>query len=407
MELKIIVLIVVFLSALYSVALNIIRYRSTKNPTPESVQDVYDAETYAKWKKYSAEHCRVDMISTAVSTLVSLLLLVTNAYSAFASLFPSSIHLQLLAVILLDVAVSVIVGVGFSYVKTMVIEEKYGFNRSTLKTFILDQIRGVIVALLISVGLAELMTLLTINGALIVVFGIAFFAISMLTSILYPYLSRIGNKFTPLEDGELKTRLLEMLSKHGYQIKAIEVMDASRRTTKLNAYIAGLGKTKTIVLYDNMLERMTTDEICAIFAHEMGHGLHKDVLKGQLMSVGYIALISAVVYFTVCEPRFYTQFGFEQVNFGFAYLLTGIGLGIVQPLTSLIMNARSRAAEYAADRQAVIEGYGEPMISAFKKLAKDNFANLSPSKINVVLEYSHPPISDRVVAVKALMNQNK
>ena len=407
MEFKIIVLLVVLLSAVYSIALNLIRYRSAKNPTPESVRDVYDAETYAKWKKYSAEHCRVDIISTSVSTLVSLALLATNAYSAFASFFPQGIHLQLLAVILLDTAVSVIVGVGFSYVKTMVIEEKYGFNRSTLKTFVIDQIRGLIVALLISVGLAEMMTLLAINGALIVVFGIAFFAISMLVSLLYPYLSRIGNKFTPLEDGELKTRLLEMLSRHGYHVKAIEVMDASRRTTKLNAYIAGLGKTKTIVLYDNMLERMSTDEICAIFAHEMGHGLHKDVLKGQLMSIGYIALISAVVYFTVFEPRFYTQFGFEQVNFGFAYLLTGVGLGVVQPLTSLLMNTRSRAAEYAADRQAVIEGYGEPMISAFKKLAKDNFANLSPSKINVILEYSHPPISDRVDAVRALMDQNK
>ena len=195
MELKIIVLIVVFLSALYSVALNIIRYRSTKNPTPESVQDVYDAETYAKWKKYSAEHCRVDMVSTAVSTLVSLLLLFTNAYSAFASLFPSGIHLQLLAVILLDVAVSVIVGVGFSYVKTMVIEEKYGFNRSTLKTFVFDQIRGLIIALLLSVGLAELMTLLSINGLLIIAFGVVFFASSMLISLLYPYLSRIGNKY--------------------------------------------------------------------------------------------------------------------------------------------------------------------------------------------------------------------
>ena len=407
MEFKIIVLAFVLLSSFYSIVLNLLRYRSAKNPTPESVRDVYDEETYAKWKKYSAEHCRVDMISTAVSTLVSLSLLITNAYAAFASLFPENMHLQLLAVILLDTVVSVLVGVGFSYVKTMVIEEKYGFNRSTLKTFLFDQIRGLIVALLLSVGLSELMTLLSINGLLILVFGVVFFAASMLISLLYPYLSRIGNKFTPLEDGELKERLLEMLSKHGYHVKAIEVMDASRRTTKLNAYIAGLGKTKTIVLYDNMIEKMTTDEICAIFAHEMGHGLHKDVLKGQLMSIGYIALLSAVVYFTVYEPRFYTQFGFREVNFGFAYLLTGVGLGVIQPLTSLIMNARSRAAEYAADRQAVIEGYGEPMITAFKKLAKDNFANLSPSKINVVHEYSHPPISDRVDAVRALMNQNQ
>ncbi len=406
MEFKILVLAMVVLSTAYNIALNIIRYRSANNPTPESVSDIYDAETYQKWKKYSAEHCRLDIISTAVSGVLSLVLLATDVYAAFAGLFPKdNIHLQLLAVIILEVAISTVVGTIFSYISTMVIEQKYGFNRSTLKTFIFDEIRSLVINLLLCVALSELMILVSISGWLVIAFAVIVFAFMLLISMLYPYLSRIGNKFTPLEDGELKTRLIEMLSKHGYTVKAIEVMDASRRTTKLNAYIAGFGKTKTIVLYDNMIEKMSTDEICAIFAHEMGHGLHKDVLKGQLFNIGYIAIISAIVYLVVFEPRFYTQFGFESVNFGFAYLLTSIGLGVIQPLTSMAMNARSRAAEYAADRQAVEEGYGEPMISAFKKLAKDNFVNLSPSKINVVLEYSHPPISDRIDAVMAALGK--
>jgi STE24 endopeptidase len=406
MEFKIIVLAVVVFSAVYSILLNVIRYRSAKNPTPESVKDIYDSETYEKWRRYSAEHCRLDIVSTAVSSIISLVLLSTDVYAAFASLFPAdNMHLQLIAVVVLEIVVSTAVSIPFSYIKTMVIEQKYGFNRSTVKTFVFDEIRSLIIGFLLSLGLAELMTLLSINGLLIIVFAVVFFLAGMLISFLYPLLSRIGNKFTPLEDGELKTRLLEMLSKHGYSVKAIEVMDASRRTTKLNAYIAGLGKTKTIVLYDNMIEKMSTDEICAIFAHEMGHGLHKDVLKGRLMNIGYIAILSAVVYFVAFEPRFYTQFGFDRVNYGFAYLLTSVGLGLIQPLTSMVMNARSRAAEYAADRQAVIEGYGESMITAFKKLAKDNFANLSPSKINVVLEYSHPPIHSRIDAVRAEMNK--
>lgn len=405
MEFKILVLVLVTLSTAYTILLNIIRYRSANNPTPESVKDIYDAETYEKWRHYSAEHCRLDIISDAVSGVLSLSLLATNAYSAFASLFPQNIHFQLLAVIILEVITEVIVGTVFSYVNTMVIEQKYGFNKSTLKTFIFDRIRSLIVSLMLCVALSELMTLLAINGYLIFLFAVVFFAAMLLISLLYPYLSRIGNKFTPLEDGELKSRLLEMLSKHGYTVKAIEVMDASRRTTKLNAYIAGLGKTKTIVLYDNMLEKMTTDEICAIFAHEMGHGLHKDVLKSQLMNIGYIALFSAIVYLVVFEPRFYSQFGFSYVNFGFAYLLASVGLSVLQPITSMAMNAHSRAAEYAADCQAVLEGYGEPMISAFKKLAKDNFVNLSPSKINVILEYSHPPIHCRIDAVNAELNK--
>ena len=406
MEFKILVLFIVVLTTAYNIALNIIRYRSANNPTPESVSDVYDAETYQKWKKYSAEHCRLDIISTAVSGVLSLVLLATDVYAAFAGLFPKdNVHFQLLAVIILEIAISTVVGAIFSYISTMVIEQKYGFNRSTIKTFIFDEIRSLVINLLLCVALSELMILVSINGWLIIAFAVIVFAFMLLISLLYPYLSRIGNKFTPLEDGELKTRLLEMLSKHGYTVKAIEVMDASRRTTKLNAYIAGFGKTKTIVLYDNMIEKMSTDEICAIFAHEMGHGLHKDVLKGQLFNIGYIALISAIVYLVIFEPRLCTQFGFDTVNYGFAYLLVSVGLGLLQPLTSMAMNARSRAAEYAADRQAVLEGYGEPMISAFKKLAKDNFSNLSPSKINVVLEYSHPPISDRVDAVNRQLDK--
>ena len=405
MNFKILVLSFVLLSAVYSIILNAIKLRSAKNPTPESVSDIYDAETYAKWRKYSAEHCKLSIISTVVTRSVSLILLATNVYSAFASLFPSNIHFQLLAVVILEAVVGTVVGIVFNYVKTLVIEQKYGFNRATLKTFIFDEIRSLIVNLLLSIGLAELMTLLSINGILIIVFAVVFFAVTMLISLLYPYLSRIGNKFTPLEDGELKDRLLEMLNKHGYSVKSIEVMDASRRTTKINAYIPGFGKTKTIVLYDNMLEKMSNDEICAIFAHEMGHGLHKDVLKGQIISIGQVVLISALVYFSVFEPRLYTQFGFDGVNYGFAYLLVSVGLEVLQPLISLVMNAHSRRAEYAADRQAVIEGYGEPMISAFKKLAKDNFVNLSPSKINVILEYSHPPIHSRIDAVRAQMRR--
>ena len=406
MEFKILVLVFVVLSTAYNIFLNIVRYRSANNPTPDSVSDVYDAETYQRWKEYSAEHCRLDIVSHAVSGIVTLALFATNVFASFASLFPKdNMHLQLLAVIVLEVAVSTVLSAIFSYIATMVIEQKYGFNRSSIKTFIFDQIRSLAVNLLLSVALAEAMTLLAINGYLVIAFALIVFGGTLLISLLYPYLSRIGNKFTPLEDGELKERLLAMLSKHGYSVKAIEVMDASRRTTKINAYIAGLGKTKTIVLYDNMLEKMSTDEICAIFAHEMGHGLHKDVLKGQLFSFGYIAIISALVYLVAFEPRLCTQFGFETVNYGFAYLLVSVGLGVLQPLTSMAMNARSRAAEYAADHQAVEEGYGEAMISAFKKLAKDNFAHLAPSKINVVLEYSHPPISDRVDAVRAKMKK--
>ena len=400
---KLIFIALAVLTGIYDLVLNVIRYRSANNPTPENMADVYDAETYVKWKKYSAEQSRLAILTSIISCVIEVALLATNAYSAFASLFGEHPITQLFAIILLVTAVNFVTGVVRSYIMNMVIEQKYGFNKTTIKTFITDCIRDLILNFGLSFGLACL--IYGVYGALgawmILVFAAVVFAFTMVMSFLYPIFSRIGNKFTPLEDGELKDKLLALLEKHGYKVKAIEVMDASRRTTKLNAYFTGFGKMKTIVLYDNLLNAMTTEEICAIFAHEMGHGLNKDVLKGQILNIGNMLLMAVAVYFAASID--YTEFGFGERNFGFIYVLTGVLLGVIQPLTGLIMNARSRKAEYRADAQAVIEGYGDATVTAFKKLAKDNFAHLAPSRINVVLEYSHPPLAERIAAVEALM----
>lgn len=407
MTAKLIVILLAFVGGIYSLILNIVEHRSANNPTPANLADVYDSETYEKWKKYSAEHSRLSIVSSIVSIIVTVVLLFTNVYASFASLFPNNFFMQIFSVILLETVVGTLVGVIESYVSNMIIEQKYGFNRTSIKTFIADRIRSLILGLVLSMALAFLIAGCHANlGAwMILLFAACVFAFSMVISFLYPFFSRIGNKFTPLEDGELKDRLLALLEKYGYKVKAIEVMDASRRTTKLNAYFTGFGKMKTIVLYDNLLEAMTTDEICAVFAHELGHGLNKDVLRSQILNIGNLILMSVIAWGAAELTMIYPEFGFAGVNYGFTYILFAIGLALMQPLTGLIMNANSRFAEYRADRQAVKEGYGEAMIGALKKLAKDNFAHLSPSKINVVLQYSHPPLDRRVENVEKAMKE--
>ncbi len=396
------VIILCLVGGLYGIILNIVQHKSANNPTPENLKDVYDDETYAKWKKYESEHSRFSILSSIITGIVMLVLLATDTYSAIASLFPAGDHAGLLSVIIFATLVSTVFEIVESYVSNMVIEQKYGFNNMTAKTFIADRIRSLLLNLLLSIlicyGVFGFYSLVGIW--MIPIFAGAMFCFSLVVSFLYPILSRIGNKFVPLEDGELRESLESLLTKHGYKVKAIEVMDASRRTTKLNAYFTGFGKMKTIVLYDNLVNAMTPDEICAVFAHELGHGLHKDVPKMQLLSLINMALMGTVAFLAVSMPELHTAFGFEGVNYGFVYLLMGIGLGIVQPFMSLVMNARSRGAEYRADRQAVSEGYGEAMISALKKLARENFAHLAPSKIFVVLEYSHPPLGERIAAVE-------
>ncbi len=402
MDLRIPVIALLVLGKLYQMVLNLVQYRSGNNPTPANVADVYEPEEYEKWKRYHSEKSRFSMVSTAMELALTLVLLLSGAFPAVANLFPNGTFWQLLSVVLTDAVAGTLLGLGLNYYDTMVLEQKYGFNRSTVKTFAVDQIRDFFLGLLLNLLLVWLLSVIhtALGDGMILLFAAAVFCIVMVISFLYPYISRLGNKFTPLEEGELKDALMGLLLKHGYRVRAIEVMDASRRTTKLNAYFTGFGKLKTIVLYDNLVNAMTPDEICAVFSHELGHGIHKDVLKQQTMNLGNILLMAVVVWLTVRYPQLHRDFGFEAVNYGFANILTGIFLGLTTPLTGMVMNAYSRFAEFRADRQAVEEGYGPALVTALKKLARENFAHLAPSKAEVVLEYSHPPLSRRIEAVE-------
>ena len=402
MNYKLIVLILLAAEYLYSLLLIVFRIRSMKKPVPANVADVYDPDTYRKWRNYKGEKSRLSVISETASFVIAFLLMALDVYAAFAGLFPQTLFLQMLAVLLLG-ALSELPLIPLSYYDTMGIEEKYGFNRTTRKTFCLDQVKGFLIGLLISLIIGSL--LLWIHQALgdlmIVVFAAAVTALILAIAFLYPFLSRIFNKFTPLEDGELKEKLTGLLEKHGYKVRAIQVMDASRRTTKSNAYFSGFGKMKTIVLFDTMLEQMTTDEICAVFAHEMGHGLHKDTLRNQGLSFLQMLVIGILAWLTLRTPELWPAFGFDSVNYGFAMILImGVEFALIAPLFGLLTNYLSRRAEYRADRQAVQEGYGEELISALKKLSRENLSDLAPSPLLVKLEYSHPTLSQRIEAIR-------
>jgi len=404
MNYKLLALIILTVIYIYEMLLNVISMQSMNNPIPENVSDVYDPETYRKWREYKKEKSRLSVISDTVSFAISMLLIALDVYAAFAGLFPKTPFMQMTAVVLLS-AVSDLLLIPFSYYDTMAIEEKYGFNRSSKKTFWLDQLKGFLIGILLSAVIGSLLmwTHQALGDLLIIVFAGAMTLLLLAISFLYPVLSRIFNKFTPLEDGELKEKLTGLLEKHGYKVRAIQVMDASRRTTKSNAYFSGFGKMKTIVLYDTMIEQMTTDEICAVFAHEMGHGLHKDTLRNQVMSFLMMLVVGVLAWLTLRTPGIWPAFGFDSVNYGFAMILImSVEFALISPLFGLLTNYLSRKAEYRADAQAVQEGYGEALISGLKKLSRENFADLAPSPLLVRLEYSHPTLSQRINAIRKM-----
>ena len=402
MDWKLLALIILTVVWFYGLLLNIISMQSVKNPIPANVSDVYDPETYLKWREYKKEKTRIAVFSETASFVISLLLIALNAYAAFAGFSPKTSFMQMLAVILLS-AVSELLLIPFSYYNTMVIEEKYGFNRSSKKTFWLDQLKGFLIGIIISTVIGCLLMWIhqALGDLLIIIFAAAMTLLILFLTFLYPVLSRIFNKFTPLENEELKERLTELLEKHGYKVRAIQVMDASRRTTKSNAYFSGFGKMKTIVLYDTMIRQMTADEICAVFAHEMGHGLHRDTLRSQVTSFLMMLVVGVLAWLTLRTPGIWPAFGFDDVNYGFAMILImSVEFALISPLFGLLTNYLSRRAEYRADAQAVREGYGEALISGLKKLSKENFADLAPSPLLVKLEYSHPTLSQRIDAIR-------
>lgn len=403
MNFKTMAIAVFILVYLYNLLLTVIHMRSAGNPVPANVADVYDKETYQKWRSYHAEKSRFAILTSTVSFIEELLLLSLNVYAAFAGLFPETPFMQMFAVLLLSAFASLL-EIPFSWYNTMTIEEKYGFNKSTAKTFAADQIKEFLIGLLLMTAIGAL--LLWVHQALgdwlILAFAILMTVFGLAISFLYPVLSKVFNKFKPLEDGELREEITALLEKNGYRVRAIKVMDASRRTTKSNAYFSGFGKMKTIVLYDTLIESMTRKEICAVFAHEMGHGLHKDTLRNQILSFLQMIVLGVLSWLTLRTPDLFAAFGFEGVNYGFAMILImSVEYALIAPLFGLISNYFSRKAEYRADAQAVQEGYGAELISALKKLARQNYADLAPSPLLVRLEYSHPTLSQRIAAIES------
>lgn len=402
MNFKLLAMILLSAAFVYKLILSYFNYRSGSNPIPENVKDVYDEEAYKKWREYHAALSHLGLFSSTFGFVVDMILIGINAYAAFASLFPQNVFVQMLAVILL-LELSTLISIPFSYYQTFKIEEKFGFNRSTKKTFWVDEIKGFIIDFLLNAFLGSILAglHLAMGDMVGLLFGIVLIVLVLIISFLAPVFTKIFNKFTPLEDGELKDKLTALLEKNGYKVKTIDVMDASRRSSKLNAYFAGFGKMKTIVLYDTLVEKMSTDEICAVFAHEMGHGLHKDTLKLQCMNYLMMAVLALLVFVDVKYPAICASFGFGSLNYGFLlYLVMAIEAAVVMPFFGLLSNAVSRMAEYKADAQAAKEGYGDALISALKVLARENFADLSPSRIVVALEASHPSLSDRIAHIE-------
>lgn len=400
---RIILTALIALTLVYEIILTALASGQKKKPLPENVRDVYDADEYARWREYSLEKSRLSLIEKIFDTAVLLGLYGTTIFSGVYAILPGGDYVKSALLMLGYTAFLTVLTIPFDYIREMKIEEKYGFNRSTKKTFASDEIKGFIVNALLNVGLVLLALLMYRTfgagffGFLYAVIAVFMIGITMFSTTFM----KLYNKFTPLEEGELRDILTKMFADAGYELSDIYVMDASQRTTKANAFCSGLGKQKKIVLYDNLVNNYTTGEIAAVFAHELGHYRHRDTLKLTGYSLFMMAVVTALIAAFVLVPEISLDYGFSEPSVVFAVIaLMGVVMEPVMNLLAIPSNFISRKFEYRADSEAVKAGYGEDMITALKKLNRDSLSNLNPHPLLVFLEHNHPTLSQRIDGVR-------
>jgi len=395
------VLIVVLAYIVESLLDNLNQSRA-RNPLDPKIAGLYDAQERERSISYSAEKNRFGFYSATFSTVVMVLAL---SYGWFATIdnwvrerIENQIVISLAFIALLSV-ISWWLNLPFQLYSIFGIEAKYGFNKITPKTFITDAIKGSILATIIGGTLLTAVLWLyqklessfwIFAWALVSGFSLLMFMFG--TTLILP----LFNKLKPIEDGELKREIEKYCASQGYSLGRLFVMDGSKRSTKANAFFSGLGKSKTIVLFDTLIEKLSTKEIVAVLAHEIGHYKRKHTLSMFIFSNIQTFATLALLGWLLGYPELSTALGADQQSFHLSALAFFILFTPLSILLGLINNSWSRHNEYQADTFAKETYEVAPMRSALKKISTDSLANLSPHPLYVAFNYTHPPLLQRL-----------
>jgi STE24 endopeptidase len=379
---------------------------------PEIVSSHVDSDTLNKTCLYEDAKYRLWIPSSILETLLSFYLVFCGFYPVLIERIWTWTDNSFFAAILFLILGGVpgaLLSLPFALYSEFGIEKHFGFSNMTLGMWVADEIKGFFVNMLIMIPL-----LLAMIGLFKyasdwwwILLGCIYFAFSIGISIIYPiFIAPIFNKFTPLEEGELKTRLEELLKKCGFKASGLFVMDASRRSGHSNAYFTGFGKSKRVVLYDTLIEQLSVDEIEAVLGHELGHYKHHHILKKMVFMIPAVFVVLFIISMLVKLPSLYSGFGFVNVEV-VPYQMMFIGIFLMSLvfgewgiLLNPIMNFLSRRDEFQADAFAKkICGTGEPLCTALIKLNKENLSEIQVPKIYSVFNYNHPPLLERIAAL--------
>ena len=382
--------------------LNSTRYGA---PIPGELEDVYDKEKYEKSMAYKKVNYRFAILTGIFSLAVILLMLFYGGF-AFADDLVRKVtqHPILVALLFFGLLMfaSDLINIPFSVYDTFVIEEKFGFNKTTAKTFILDKLKSWMLGIVIGGGiLAVIVWFYTVTEKNFWIFAWVF--ISIYTIFMYMFYSNLivplFNKQSPLEDGDLRDAITAFSDKAGFTLKNIFVIDGSKRSTKANAYFTGLGAKKRIVLFDTLINDLGMDEIVGVLAHEIGHYKKKHTLTGVILSIIQTGAILYILSLFVGSPVLSEALDASMPSFHIGLIAFGMLYSPLSLILGIGMNVMSRKNEYQADRYASEMFRPQPLVDALKKLSRKNLSNLTPHPVYVFFHYSHPPLYQRVKAL--------
>ncbi len=404
------ILLVFFLAFyIWEVIVELLNLSAIRSDIPKEFKGVYDEKKYKKSQEYLKETSIFSLIESGISLLLLILFILIGGFDSvdnFArSISSNEIGRGLIFAGIL-ILLNQIVSLPFDIYKTFVIEQKFGFNKTTPKVFAIDIAKSMLLMAILGGG---------IFAALMLFFG-AFGSSAWL--IAWPFVTAVQlilyfvapviflpmfNKFTPLADGKLKQAIEDFAKKQNFKLSGIFTMDGSKRSTKANAFFTGIGKFRRIALFDTLIKNHTTEELVSVLAHEIGHYKKKHILQHLIIGILTTGTMLFIISLLINNPDLFGAFGISQTSIYASFIISAL---VVTPLFSFIeifRNFLSRKNEYEADQFAV-ETYGKKaaFLSALKKLSKSHLANLTPHPLKVLMEYSHPPILERIRHIRAL-----
>ena len=369
---------------------------------PDEVSDVYDQEQYQKSQAYKKVNYKFSIITSSFSLLLILGMFFLEGFS-FADHLARSLTSNpiLLAIVFFGMLMFAfdLINIPFSLYDTFVIEEKFGFNKTTPRTFVLDKIKGWMLSALIGGGLLAVVIwfyqLTTIYFWILAWVFVSLFSIFM-TMFYSTLIVPLFNKQTPLEEGELRSGITKLCEKVGFRLRNVYVIDGSKRSTKANAYFSGLGAKKRIVLFDTLIDELSLDEILAVLTHEIGHYKKKHTLTNVILSIVQSGIILYIFSLLVGNPLLSEALGVSETSFHIALITFGFLYSPISTILGLGMNIMSRKHEYQADRFAGEKYKPGALIDALKNLSRKNLSNLTPHPVYVWFNYSHPTLLQRI-----------